>query len=265
MSIRFFSENPDKAKAEKFFLIYTPIWMGFIAISTFTGFIGGNGDFGAILKSLVVGSPLFIYPLLAFRRTDKNIPLAKTYWLKANVFIALLSFFGTYFGTEYFFDVLGMVYNYPNQKLAFDSALLGSGTQVVPLSMYFTTLAYFMTYHSTASVAIRVLRTSPLGKIKILYPVIVLAIGYAWAWLETFLMANPRNQEFFYYKDLDRMLLFGSLIYTSYFVVTFPVFHAIDEKKDKPWSLAKTAVAALACSMAVFYLLDFWALAIGTL
>jgi cycloeucalenol cycloisomerase len=77
-------------------------------------------------------------------------------------------------------------------------------------------------------------------------------------------MANPRNPGF-YYKDMGRMLSFGSLIYTSYFVVTFPVFHAIDENPEKPWSLKKTAIVALACSMIIFFFLDFWAKAIGTL
>jgi len=264
MAIRFLSENPDKAKAEKFFLIYTPIWIGFVALTTFTGFPWDGTDLGSILKSLVIGLALVLYPLLSKRCAEKGRHIVDTYWLKAHVYIAVLTFFGTYFGTEYFFDVLGMVYNYTGLKLSFDSALLGTGTQVVPISMYFMTLAYFMTYHSTASVALRVLKTSRLGKVKILYPVTVLAVGYAWAWLETFAMATPGNTSF-YYKDMGRMLAFGSLIYTSYFVVTFPVFHAIDENPLKRWSLGKTAVAALASSMAVFYLLDFWAKAIGTL
>jgi cycloeucalenol cycloisomerase len=261
MGIRFLAENRDKAKGEKFFLVYTPIWIGFVAVTTFTGFFGGNGDFGSILKSALVGLPLILYPLATGRCGEKG--LGGSYWLKANLYIAILTFFGTYFGTEYFFDVLGMVYNYPSLKLSFDSALVGSGTQAVPISMYFMTLAYFMTYHSTASVALRAFETSRFGKYKFLYPLIVLAIGYAWAWLETFTMANPRNKEFFYYKDLGRMLTFGSLIYTSYFVVSFPVFHAIDE--GEPWSLGKTAVAGLASSMGIFFLLDFWAKAIGRL
>lgn len=264
MGLRVWAESDDKARAEKFFLIYSPIWIGFMAITTFTGFIGGKGDLGAILKSLAVSLPLYLYPFFMQRRADPGRKPRDSYWLKANVFILILTIFGTYFGTEYFFDVLGMVYDMPAQRLRFDSALLGSGRQTVPVSMYFMTLAYFMTYHSTASAALRVFKTSRLGRIKILYPVLVLGIGYAWAWLETFTMANPRNPGF-YYKDMGRMLAFGSLIYTSYFVVTFPVFHAIDEDPAKPWSLGKTAVAALASSMAILFLLDFWAKAIGTL
>jgi cycloeucalenol cycloisomerase len=264
MGIRFLSLNADKAKAEKFFLIYTPIWFAFVALTSIIKFPGADRDLGSIIKSLFVGLPLVLYPLLSRKCSAPGHSPLSSYWLKANIYIAVLTFFGTYFGTEYFFDVLGMVYNYPDIKLGFDSALLGSGQQMVPISMYFMTLAYFMTYHSTASVAIRVLKTSRLGRIKILYPIVILAVGYAWAWLETFIMASPGNTNF-YYKDMGRMLSFGSLIYTSYFVITFPVFHAIDEDASKPWSLGKTAVAALASSMGVFYLLDFWAKAIGTL
>src|SRR5437899_8090148 len=36
----------------------------------------------------------------------------------------------------YSFDVMGMVYNYPHLHWTFDSALLGSGKQVVPIIMY---------------------------------------------------------------------------------------------------------------------------------
>ena len=32
------------------------------------------------------------------------------YWFKANLYIAIFNFAGNYFGSEYFFDVLGMVY-----------------------------------------------------------------------------------------------------------------------------------------------------------
>ena len=59
--------------------------------------------------------------------------------------IAIFNFAANYFGSEYFFDVLGMVYDYPMIELTFDSALVGSGEQRVPLIMYLLTQAYFIT------------------------------------------------------------------------------------------------------------------------
>ncbi|MGH8646606.1 MAG: hypothetical protein ACREX4_19970 [Gammaproteobacteria bacterium] len=63
----------------------------------------------------------------------------ESYWFKANLYLFVFGFFGNYFGSEYFFDVLGMVYVYPSATTTLDSALLGSGGQKVPLIMYFYT------------------------------------------------------------------------------------------------------------------------------
>ncbi|MEZ4287195.1 MAG: hypothetical protein R3A47_03420 [Polyangiales bacterium] len=43
---RWFSSNPDKAWAEKFFLIYSPIWMGFMGAVMATGLTKHIGEWG---------------------------------------------------------------------------------------------------------------------------------------------------------------------------------------------------------------------------
>jgi cycloeucalenol cycloisomerase len=67
----------------------------------------------------------------------------------------------------------------------------------------------------------------------------------------------------FQYADRGRMLLWGSMFYGSFFVISIPVFAGIDE--DNPWSLGRTAMSALGVSMAVFIVLDLWAKLLGPL
>ena len=78
-------------------------------------------------------------------------------------------------------------------------------------------------------------------------------------------MANPWIASQFYYRDVDRMLAYGSLFYALYFIASFPIFFHLDEARDARWSLAKTAAAALSASMIMLFLLDFAAAIFGPL
>lgn len=253
---RWFSENPDKAWAEKFFLIYTPVWILMMAVVMVLRISPRLGDAGMLLLALVVALPLLIVPLLLHRRRNSALPWHQTYWFKANVYIFLFSLLGNYFGSEYFFDVLGMVYRYPQLRLTFDSVLVGSGQQSVPVIMYVLTLAYFMTYHTTAVVVVRRIKTSAAGFGRWLFPLALALAGFFWAWAETFVMANPLMADMFYYQDLPRMLAYGSIVYTCFFITSFPIFYFLDEKPGARWSLLQTAGGALAASMLTFFLLD---------
>jgi cycloeucalenol cycloisomerase len=110
---RWFSENPDKAWGEKFFLIYTPIWILQTAMAVVFGYGKTMGDFGSIIYSLFVAAPFVVIPFLIYKEAKAGKPWYKTYWFKANLYIAIFSLLGNYYGSEYFFDVLGMVYHYP--------------------------------------------------------------------------------------------------------------------------------------------------------
>ena len=109
---RWFSANPHKAWAERCFLLYAPIWMAVMGLVMAFGIDRRLGDPGFILLGLLVALPYALIPAL---RSPENAttPWHRTYWFKANVYIFIFGFFGNYFGTEYFFDVLGMVYHYP--------------------------------------------------------------------------------------------------------------------------------------------------------
>jgi cycloeucalenol cycloisomerase len=260
---RWFSENPDKAWAEKFFLIYSPIWMLQVFLGMALGISRKVGDVGALIQALLVALPLVIVPLVMRRESRTGKRWHQTYWFKANLYIFIFSFIGNYFGSEYFFDVLGMVYNYPQLHLNFDSALLGTGEQKVPVIMFFMTQAYFMTYHTSAVVVLRRLRTSRLGKYAWLFPIAIFVIGFFWAWMESFAMANPMMKDVFYYKDLDRMLAYGSITYSCYFIASFPIFYFLDEKADDNWGWIRTAAAGLSAGMLTLLLLDLWTRYIG--
>src|SRR5690606_9319958 len=135
-----------------------------------------------------------------------------------------------YFGSEYFFDVLGMVYHFPNATTTLDAALLGQGEQTVPVIMYLYTQAYFITYHVSAVVVLRRLMNSSLPMKTLLFLPLVFVVGYLWAWMETKAMANPMMQTSFYYEKMDIMLAYGSAIYATYFIASFPIFYYLNEK-----------------------------------
>jgi cycloeucalenol cycloisomerase len=84
----------------------------------------------------------------------------------------------------------------------------------------------------------------------------VLASAYGFAWAETFFMTGGAIAEQFAYRDLDRMLRWGSLFYACYFVVSFPMIYRLDEEPGECWPLRRVAVEALAAGMLLLALLD---------
>jgi len=264
-SPRWFSENPSKAWGEKFFLAYSPVWMALIGLVMGFGVTARVGEWGFMAIGAAVALPLFLVPALIRDERALGRRWYQTYWFKANLYIAIFNFAANYFGSEYFFDILGMVYDFPMLELTLDSTLVGSGDQTVPVVMYLLTQAYFMTYHTTAVIVLRRMRTSrvPIG--AVLWPALLLVVAYLWAWMETKAMANPWMEAQFHYRDMQRMLTYGSLFYSLYFVASFPIFYHLDERRDTSWSLTVTAAAGCTASMLMMLLLDFAAAIFGPL
>ena len=260
---RWFSANPSKAWGEKFFLAYSPVWMTMIGLVMGLGVTERLGEWGFMAVGVAVALPLVAVPALIRDEKPLGRPWYQTYWFKANLYIAIFNLAANYFGSEYFFDVLGMVYDYPMIEINLDSTLVGSGKQRVPLIMYLLTQAYFLTYHTTAVIVLRRIRTSRLPIGALLWPVLLLVVAYLWAWIETKAMANPWIESQFYYKDVERMLAYGSLFYSLYFVSSFPIFYQIDERREANWSLPITAAAACTASLIMMFLLDFAAAIFG--
>ena len=48
---------------------------------------------------------------------ERGRPLGQRYWVKANLWIAILSFVGNYFWTHYFYALLGARYTFPSWQL----------------------------------------------------------------------------------------------------------------------------------------------------
>ncbi len=129
--------------------------------------------------------------------------------------------------------------------------------------LYLLTQAYFLTYHTTAVIVLRRIRTSRLPIGPFLWPVLLLIVAYFWAWMETKAMANPFIESQFYYKDMERMLSYGSFFYSLYFVASFPIFYQLDEGREECWTLPFTVAAACTASMILLFLLDFAAAIFG--
>jgi cycloeucalenol cycloisomerase len=62
---------------------------------------------------------------------------------------------------------------------------------------------------------------------------------------------------------MDRMLAYGSIMYSCYFIASFPIYYFLDETWEKPWSLIQTFLYASAAGTLTLYLLDFWTHIIG--
>jgi len=258
-----FSPNPDRAWGEKFFLCYIPVWIALFAVWS-TAFDGGNrGDAATIAFGLVLASPLLLVPALFAPRNGHY--WYESYWLKANLFIFIVNFSGNYFVSEYFFDVLGMVYHYPNLHLTADAALVGSGEQKVPLIMYLMTQATYMTYHTTAIVVMRRVLSSPIPMKLVCFIVLTALLAYCWSWTETMSFANSGLESNFRYKDKDSMLRYGSIVFGMMFIPSFPIFYFLDESADRRWSLLQVTAGALSAALIGLFLTDLCTHVIGTL
>ncbi len=255
------SSDPGKAAAERFFLIYSPIWIAFVAVVMLTGMFRDWSDPGYMLFGLGAAAPLVLVPYLNPPPEQTDKPVWDTAWFRLNLWISIYVFFGSYVGTHYFFDVVGMRYGFPTTwNLA--AELVGDSNGEVPLFLYPLTQAYFMTYHVGMAVILRWLSTRfELGRVA--KALLIAVLAYVIAFAETFFMAIPALSDVFEYADRGRMLAWGSMFYGTYFIVSLPVFASIDE--DGPWTLGRTIGSALAVSMGVFFLLDFWAKLLGPL
>ena len=260
-----FSRNPSKAWGEKFFLAYTPFWIACMGILMQTGTGARWGDLTLNLAMLAIFAPLIVVPLVVRDETSLGRPWYRSYWFKFNLWIGIYAAFGSYFGSEYFFDVLGMIYNYPQLSWRFDSVLLGSGTQTVPLIMYPSAHFYFVTYHTMSVIVLRRARTSRLFGQAWMWPLVVLAAAYGFAYAETYAMAGGSIAEQFSYRDLPRMLRWGSLFYACYFVVSFPMIYRLDEEPGEDWPLGRVCIEALAACTLLLFLLDTAARYVGRL
>jgi len=267
-----FSRNPDKAFGEKLFLLFIPVFFAYNAAIQQLGWLDA-GTLGHVLQNLGMWLPYCVL-LPAWLRRRAYVPWHRSYWLKANLFMAVWVFYATYFHTEYFFVLLGLRYRFPDVGLTFDSALVGpdeataaAAFQKVPVGMYLNSVAFFLVYHSAAVVSMRRVRTalggSPLAR-RLAWAAIVAATALFFAFAETRLYITDAAEANVWYVDLAAMLRFGSVFYAMYFLVSFPAFYRLDEHPDQPaWSLGRTVIEASFVAMTSLLFLDLWARFVG--
>ena len=154
--------------------------------------------------------------------------------------------------THYFYCVLRANYTMPAWRL-----------NDVPIAMFFATHFYFASYHVFANLPLRHVRSAYLPGVRrtALEVALVLAMSYATAFMETLTISNFPYYDF---ENRDMAYTVGSAFYGLYFIVSFPVYHALDEPDLRgPASLADVAFSSLGSAMAVLLLLDVSRLLLG--
>src|SRR5690606_13155161 len=102
------SSDPGKAAAERFYLLYSPIWIAFVGVVMLTGMYRSWSDTGFMLFGLGVAAPLVLVPyLLPLPEVAGHQAWSMTLF-RFNLWIAILVFFGCYVSTHFCSDFLVM-------------------------------------------------------------------------------------------------------------------------------------------------------------
>lgn len=243
---RILSDDPGKRAAERWYLLYTPVWGGVSGVVMVSGLgVHWSRQPWGDLAFFVFGLCVWMGVLLggyAFRAPeDAGRPWYRLYHTKFQIWMFVFAFLGNYF-TEYFYEVLHMQYGFETRWNLND----------VPFFLYMVTVAYFSTYGTLINV-FRRLTTGllPEGAPTWLRAGAYLPACFAVAGLETALNANPWMASLFCYDDMSFMLWFGTLMYGAWFVVAAPFWFGIDEERDERTPLGRVWVSALAAFMLV--------------
>ena len=256
-NMRWRAAHSSKVKGEAFMLYYTPVWIGIMAVIVLGKWYERFSPNDYLLTGLCLSLPCILVPLVLARNdpTEKHTPIFNRYIIKANIFIAIISYLGNHFYTHYFYKVLGMRYTGPLAE--------GKGWDInhVPASMYAMTHVYFMSYHVLVTPVLRAtnsLFTSRNLKFTSLV-VIVCVVAFLTAFAETLTISGF---PYYTYPDFHQMLTKGSMFYGTFFVVTFPWFYRMDEDPTDLWPVGRVAMEALAAMMVVLLCADIWRLLI---
>lgn len=258
-----FAADPSKAYYEKLSLTWAPLSM----ICLLAGVLGTPlykyCDRNSYLAITVVGClPGFVIPIVFPCKADRTRPYSQRFWVKGSLWIAIFGFYGNYFWTHYFYELLGAEY-------LFDSYRLND----VPLVTFTATFFYFTFYFNFVSVLLRRVakfsRDLPLIARTLIWWSNICALAYGTAVFEA---VSIQHFPLYTYTERDAFLLIGSVVYGLYFVVGFPMFFALDEEYQVSAagglgriSLSSAAVSAFAATSIVTLLLDLWRLAVGSI
>ncbi|CAM9182821.1 unnamed protein product [Discosporangium mesarthrocarpum] len=250
--------NPAKRDWEVFNLLYGPVWIGCMAVIVAFSLYESFDEFVylAVLVGLCI--PIFAFPFVGeLQPPEQGLPWSQRFAVRANLWIATYSFIGNYWYTHYFYSVLKASYSFPSWCL-----------NGVPIPLYFATFFYFCFYHTLSNMAIRKVVTKYEAGIGRSFALITLVgtMAYTTAFMETLTISG-----FPYYSFEDRNMAYivGSAFYGIYFIVSFPMFYALDEwpplnpALGTGRSLWGVAVDSMGGCMLILTLLDLVRLVLG--
>ena len=254
----FFSKNEEKSKIEVLYLIgLTPCWMIMFGIIVSSGMYYGFDRWSYIYVCFPMALVYVLFPWafgLGTRSTEDN---QLDYYLKANIWLGILSYVGSFYWTHYFYTLLGAKYTFdspPAHRL-----------NDVPIPMYFAAHAYFCFYHTLTNMLIRRVRNSDLFKRSdenhrlLLNASFIGLIAYITAFMET---KTIEGFEYWEFENREKALVVGSCVYMIYFIVSFPMFLRVDESAAR-WTTSEVLMDSLGCCMLVTIMLDWWKLIFG--
>jgi cycloeucalenol cycloisomerase len=218
--VRLLSPNPSKRWTERFVLAYSPIWIAVVVVCEVTHIFARWGNVGHMALGVGLALPIWLVPIGWPGAADRALPLWQRNITRFNFFIFVWTFLQVWFGSDLFFDFLGMEYHFSVTWTAHRT----------PLFLYFLTIAYFSTYYVVLVIAWRAFRTRFPEAPRAVRLLVLAALGYTVAFCETAGMATPFMREYFLYRDKAFTLIYGSLCYGSIFVVTVPLVYRLDEE-----------------------------------
>jgi cycloeucalenol cycloisomerase len=240
---RYLSANPGKRAAERYWLLYTPVWGGVTAVLMIGGFVERWGDLACMAYGVALAAFAIAGPLLMRVPEEAGEPLHRRAGFKMALSVTGLAFALNYSQTPFFWDVLHMHY--------------GFGTTINiqnnPVFLYFVSVAYFATYSVLCCMIFRALRARCA---RVLRAAAYVVAPMAMAFLETALNANPFTQHLFCYDDKTFALWFGTLAYGMAFVYALPMWMAIDENPRRRVRAAAVVVLLFAAVYADVLTLD---------
>lgn len=171
-----------------------------------------------------MAAPCVVAPAFLQPPATAALPWWQRYWVKANLWIAIISYVGNYFWTHYFYKLLSATYTFQAHRI-----------NDVPIAMFLATHAYFCTYHSLTTIALRRWWTSATYAAlpqSWLAPAASAALVFCMAVFTAF-METFTIQAFPYYRIEDRAFMYtvGSIVYGIYFIVSFPMYYRLDENE----------------------------------
>jgi cycloeucalenol cycloisomerase len=250
--------QPSKRAYEVFAAAYTPVWMGAFVVIVAGQFYEDFSPFGMVLVLGGLALPFLLQPILwpgaGQGSPDAQRPLLQRYATKANVWIAVYSFIGNYWYTQYFYSVLKAAYTMPN------AIRLNN----VPIGMFFATHFYFSSYHLFSNCLLRKIETTYEKTLvrDVLFVAVIALFAYFTAFMETLtISAYP----YWTFADRDMAYAAGSAFYGIYFIVSFPAFYYFDNDIDakstgsatmKQITVWETVVQSCGYGMIILILLD---------